>query len=119
MPWKKSIKYNQHEQYEDVDQSSWGQEELERGITEENERMIWNRCSVCNHPLRDEIENAWLKKGRNAYMSVRQLSKNYGMSPTSIDRHMSRHVWVDLETREKITDEEYSSLTVVPNNVLQ
>ena len=42
-------------------------------------------CKTCNHPQRDEIEQAVMTE------SVRQVAKRYGLSRTGLLNHMRQH----------------------------
>ena len=52
------------------------------------------RCSVCNHPSRAEIDRALL-----AGFSYRPLTAQYGLSPSALSRH-TRHLKQELAIQE-------------------
>ena len=74
-----------------------------------NDTEIWGNCSICRHPRRSEIESVWLcKDPTRSNWSIRQMARCFGVSPSALERHCMRHVWVTLdEYREQITAEEY------------
>ena len=53
-----------------------------------------NRCSICNHPSRDEIDQALLTG-----VTYRPLAAQYGLSPSALSRHI-RHLKQQLALQE-------------------
>jgi hypothetical protein len=70
--------------------------------------IIWDGCSVCNHPQREEIESVWLQKwpGRERW-SIRQMEQFFNVGRSSIERHCLRHLFINLETQTRITVSQY------------
>jgi len=46
------------------------------------------QCSVCTHPKRDEINRA-IVAGK---LSLRRIAKQYGLSPSAVERHAGAHI---------------------------
>ncbi len=45
------------------------------------------RCSICNHPSRDEIDQALL-----TWVTYRPLAAQYGLSPSALSRHLKQQL---------------------------
>jgi transposase-like protein len=44
-------------------------------------------CTICSHPDRDAVEHAIVSGG-----SIRRIAAQYGLTPTSVRRHMANHL---------------------------
>ena len=53
-------------------------------------------CRLCNHEQRAEIDGTHV-----AGASVRALAKRFGVSPTTIQKHVSQHIAAALIQRER------------------
>jgi transposase-like protein len=44
-------------------------------------------CTICSHPDRDAVEHAIVSGG-----SIRRIAAQFGLTPTSVRRHMANHL---------------------------
>ena len=59
--------------------------------------MPGRHCSICTHPERTQIESALL----GGTMSFRSISARYGMSKTSVARHVAEHMGAMIENAKQ------------------